>query len=140
MREHDPVNQGFPAEVRRAPSSGRFVRRALLGFPLFALFERTEAAGDGICKSVKPSEFVSKHSCVQLACGNNPDCLCVQTLGHNPMCLIGFDPDDPADCPSKDECGDRRPCPPGKFCAKTTACCGTTFRRCLKRCPTKATG
>ncbi|MBA3414898.1 MAG: hypothetical protein H0U10_06720 [Chloroflexia bacterium] len=69
MRAHDPVDQGFPAEGRRVASSGRFVRRALLGFPLFALFERAGATGDGVCRASAPSQFASKNHCGRLPCG-----------------------------------------------------------------------
>jgi hypothetical protein len=94
-----------------------------------------EAAGNASCRSLPPSEIISKNSCFDSACGGaGPGCVCVQTPGHIVRCAARFH--HPADCPEMDECGDRRPCGPGKFCAKVSACCDDQPRRiCLRPCP-----
>ena len=97
--------------------------------------ENAGAAGSGTCRSADPSQFITKQQCNVLACGNTPGCLCIQTLGHVPECVTGFNTSAQGDCPKEDECNDKSPCRSGFVCAKTRSCCDTSFRKCLRRCP-----
>ena len=99
--------------------------------------ETAEARYNGTCRdqTVRPEDFVSKNGCGNLPCGpEGSGCVCAQTLGHVRYCVQGFDPTSKKDCPKKDECGDRRPCANGFVCAKTQNCCGTSYRKCLRKC------
>lgn len=116
--------------------------RSLLGLAGFgadlaSFGDDAEAAGSGTCRRADPGTYITKQTCEPLSCGNTPGCLCIQTLGHKPECLIGFDPDAPnnRDCPKEDECNKRRKCRNGFKCAKVVSCCGKNHRRCLRRCP-----
>lgn len=94
------------------------------------------SAFNEICRQSPAASFVSKGACETLSCGPaERNCVCVQTLGHVPTCVRGFDPANPRpDCPTKDECSDGRPCPNGRVCAKVEGCCTRRFRSCLPRC------
>lgn len=130
-----PFQRGLLA-LQDAPTSARFARRALVGLPFLGWVANAEAAGDAICRRADTSEYVTKNKCNTLACGGREGCICVQTLGHKPRCVMGFDPDNPNDCPKHNECNKRRTCGKGMLCAKVQGCCGTQRRRCLKRCLT----
>jgi len=97
--------------------------------------ETASAAGSGTCRAADPSQYITKQQCNVLSSGNTPGCLCIQTLGHVPECVIGFNPNASGDCPKEDECNDKNPCRGGFVCAKTRSCCGSSFRKCLRRCP-----
>lgn len=126
--------------VGGAAATRRSAVRALLGLVglgagVVAGSGDADAVGSGTCRAADPSSYITKQQCNELPCGNAPGCLCIQTLGHIPHCLTGFDPNTPSDCPRRDECNDRNPCPNGQFCAKVGSCCPGNFRRCLRRCP-----
>jgi hypothetical protein len=95
----------------------------------------SEAAGSDFCRTLEPNQIISKHSCVRSECGGTGSgCVCVQTPGHHVRCAAHFKW--PENCPERDECSDRRPCGPGKFCAKVFKCCNNRPRRvCLRPCP-----
>jgi hypothetical protein len=96
---------------------------------------QAEAAGSGICRTLASDKIISKHNCFRSNCGSTTgsECVCVQTPGHHVRCAARFR--DPTDCPTTDECSDRRPCGRGQFCAKVSACCGDRPRRiCLRPC------
>jgi hypothetical protein len=121
------------------------VRRVVLGAGAAALVglrsgqfgaREAMAAGDATCQAAVPSEFVSKNSCQELACGPSPNCLCAQTVGHIPTCVTNYDPHKQKDCPKEDECSEKRRCKNGFVCAKVQGCCGPDKRKCLRRCPT----
>jgi hypothetical protein len=83
-----------------------------------------------------PSLIVSKNGCGTTTCGGNPSCFCVQTVGHIPRCLIGFDPTPgQQNCPAKDQCKRHQDCRGNEFCAKVEGCCGRPRKKCLKPCP-----
>lgn len=99
--------------------------------------DTAEAGHHQTCKKAQPTDFMSKQACVQLPCGpSDKECVCAQTLGHRPFCVQGFKVEERSkDCPTKNECGGRRPCPNDFVCAKTTACCpGNNYRKCLREC------
>jgi len=137
QRRFDDLTRTW-ARLEPTPTSRRRVLRgvlSLLGLGAAASVADTSAAGSGTCRAAPPSAYVSKRSCEVLACGTTDGCICVQTLGHVPVCVTGFDPSNRNDCPREDECNKRRSCRNGFVCAKVGNCCGRPFRRCLRRCP-----
>ena len=86
-----------------------------------------------------PQAITSKNVCGVTPCGGSEACFCVQTVGHSPRCLTGFDPTaGTRDCPARDECSERAHCLNGRYCAKVEECCGQPRKICLSPCPRAA--
>ena len=133
----DRLARGLAHAAEVSTRRGAFARLGGLAL-LAAVSSRREmaAVGSGTCRAASPNQFISKHACVVLLCGTAPECLCVQTLGHNPVCVTGFNPTNRNDCPKTDECNEvNRPCRAGFVCAKVGSCCKRRYRKCLSRCP-----
>lgn len=123
--------------LRGALAGGAAGLAALVGL-------RPEAAlaspADTVCQAAynqDPQSIVSKNACPRMQtatrCGANNRGFCVQTVGHVPRCLIGFNPDTGRrQCPSKDQCDGHAQCPNGSYCAKVEGCCGREHNKCLR--------
>jgi hypothetical protein len=137
-------------DLTRSFASGSASRRRLLagsvaglatflgvargGFPLEAAAETPNQ----FCQATydtDPKAITSKNACGVTTCGNNPSCFCVQTVGHIPRCLTGFDPRLKKHCPPKSQCKRHHDCPGNEFCAKVEGCCEKPLKKCLKPCP-----
>lgn len=130
--------------LRGALAGGAAGLAALLGLAPGRLGPASVLASvaDQACQAAyaaDPRSVVSKNACGETGatrCGADNQGVCVQTVGHLPRCLTGFNPElGRRQCPRKDRCDAHRDCRPGFFCAKVEGCCGRSHNTCLRAWP-----